>query len=147
MVFTVTSSNCKVKIARFYEFLFTLGWRYAKNKFPFPYNVTCFISKIQQFELPSFHSAWHQNRNAVSLKKSLLLIFSGITISSITRYVHAPEWTPDVFVDFRRPYWYTNMASPHKAPQRCVERFGKWLRNCEPQRPKTWKTYLYISLL
>ena len=25
MVFTVTSSNCKVKIARFYEFLFTLG--------------------------------------------------------------------------------------------------------------------------
>ena len=27
MVFSVTSSNCKVKIARFYEFLFTLGWR------------------------------------------------------------------------------------------------------------------------
>ena len=25
MVFTVTSSNCKVKIARFYEFLFPLG--------------------------------------------------------------------------------------------------------------------------
>ena len=25
MVFIVTSSNCKVKIARFYEFLFTLG--------------------------------------------------------------------------------------------------------------------------
>ena len=25
MVFTVTSSNCKVEIARFYEFLFTLG--------------------------------------------------------------------------------------------------------------------------
>ena len=25
MVFTVTSSNCKAKIARFYEFLFTLG--------------------------------------------------------------------------------------------------------------------------
>ena len=29
----------------------------------------CFTSKIQQFELPSFHSAWHQNRNAISLKK------------------------------------------------------------------------------
>ena len=29
----------------------------------------CFISKIQQFNLPSFHSAWHQNRNAASLKK------------------------------------------------------------------------------
>ena len=25
VVFTVTSSNCNVKIARFYEFLFTLG--------------------------------------------------------------------------------------------------------------------------
>ena len=25
MAFTVTSSNCKVKIARLYEFLFTLG--------------------------------------------------------------------------------------------------------------------------
>ena len=25
MVFTVTSSDCKVKKARFYEFLFTLG--------------------------------------------------------------------------------------------------------------------------
>ena len=27
MAFTVTSSNCKVKIVRFYEFLFTLGLR------------------------------------------------------------------------------------------------------------------------
>ena len=25
--FTVTSSDCKVKKARFYEFLFTQGWR------------------------------------------------------------------------------------------------------------------------
>ena len=33
--------------------------------------VARFISKIQQFEIPSFHSAWHQNRSAVSLKKSL----------------------------------------------------------------------------
>ena len=51
--------------------------------------VACFISKILQFELPSFHSAWRQDRNAVSLKKkSLLLIFSSITISSIRRYVY-----------------------------------------------------------
>ena len=27
LVFTVTPSNCKLKIARFYEFLFTRGWR------------------------------------------------------------------------------------------------------------------------
>ena len=49
--------------------------------------VACFISKILQFELPSFHR--RQDRNAVSLKKkSLLLIFSSITISSIRRYVY-----------------------------------------------------------
>ena len=50
--------------------------------------VAGLISKIQQFELPSFHSARHQNGNAVSLK-SLLLIFSSITISSIRRYFYA----------------------------------------------------------
>ena len=54
MVFTVTSSICKVKIARFYKFLLTLGWRYfVQVSIP----VAGFISKIQQFEL------------AVSLKK------------------------------------------------------------------------------
>ena len=40
--------------------------------------VACFISKIQQFELPSFHSAWHQNRNAVSSKKGLFSWFSAV---------------------------------------------------------------------
>ena len=30
-----------------------------------------FLFEVQQFELPSFHSAWHHNRNAISLKKSL----------------------------------------------------------------------------
>ena len=30
--FYSTSLNCKVKIARFYEFLFTLGWKLIKNK-------------------------------------------------------------------------------------------------------------------
>ena len=38
----------------------------------------CFISKIQQFEVPSFHSAWHQKRNAISLKKSLSAWFSAV---------------------------------------------------------------------
>ena len=44
MVFTVTSSDCKVKKARFYEFLFTLGWRLIGNKslykFPAPKHVS-----------------------------------------------------------------------------------------------------------
>ena len=35
----------------------------------------CFFSKIQQFELPSFHSAWNQSRNAVSLQKVSRLDF------------------------------------------------------------------------
>ena len=33
------------------------------------------MSKIYQFERPSFHSAWHQNRNSVSLKKVSSLDF------------------------------------------------------------------------
>ena len=41
----------------------------------------------------------------------------------------------------------TNMASPYKALQRCVKRFGRYLRNCAPQRPETWTNCLYISLL
>ena len=44
MVFTVTSSDCKVKKVRFYEFLFTLGWRLVGNtslyKFPAPKHVS-----------------------------------------------------------------------------------------------------------
>ena len=34
-----------------------------------------FIAKIKQFELPSLYSVWHQNRNAVSLKKVSSLDF------------------------------------------------------------------------
>ena len=34
-----------------------------------------FIAKIQQFELLSLYGAWHQNRNAVSLKKVSSLDF------------------------------------------------------------------------
>ena len=45
------------------------------------------------------------------------------------------------------PKRYTNMASPYKALQRCVKRFGKYLRNCGSQRPETWTNCLYISLL
>ena len=45
------------------------------------------------------------------------------------------------------PKRYTNMASPYKALQRCVKRFGKYLRNCGPQRPETWTNFLFIRLL
>ena len=31
--------------------------------------------------------------------------------------------------------------------ERYEKRFGKKLRNCGPQRPKTWTNCLYISLL
>ena len=40
----MTSSNCKVKTTRFYKFLFTLAWRWTKNKplykFPFPWHIS-----------------------------------------------------------------------------------------------------------
>ena len=59
-------------------------------------------------------------------KKSLLLIFSGITISNIRRYVYAhvcyscrvkrksllEKVNSISFVDFRRPYWCTNSGTP-----------------------------------
>ena len=45
------------------------------------------------------------------------------------------------------PKRYTNMASPYKALQRCVKRFGKYLRNCGSQRPEAWTNCLKISLL
>ena len=49
-------------------------WMFVQVLIP----VACFISKIQQFELPSFQSAWHQNRNAVSLKNSISSWFSAV---------------------------------------------------------------------
>ena len=33
------------------------------------------------------------------------------------------------------PKRYADMASPDKGLQRSVKRFGKYLRNCVPQRP------------
>ena len=59
-------------------------------------------------------------------KESLLLIFSGITISNIRRYVYAhvcyscrvkrksllEKVNSISFVDFRRPYWCTNSGTP-----------------------------------
>ena len=41
------------------------------------------------------------------------------------------------------PKWSTNMASPYKA----LQRFGKLLRNCGPQRREIWTNCLYTSLL
>ena len=42
--FPVTLSNCKVKTTKFYKFLFTLAWRWTKNKslykFPFPWHIS-----------------------------------------------------------------------------------------------------------
>ena len=42
--FPVTLSNCKVKTTKFYEFLFTLAWKWTKNKslykFPFPWHIS-----------------------------------------------------------------------------------------------------------
>ena len=91
MVFTVTSSDCKVKKARFYEFLFTLGWRLIGNKslYKFPAPQVCFISKFSSLNFRVF-TVRDTKIGMLSLwKKSLRLIFSSLTISRIRRYVYA----------------------------------------------------------
>ena len=54
MAFTVTSSNCKVKIAKFYTKL-KINKKLIFVQVFSP--VARFIPKIQEFELPSFQSA------------------------------------------------------------------------------------------
>ena len=88
-------------------------------------------------------------------KKSFLLIFGSMTVSSIRdkfmrKYASSQQKRKSFYrkselqmfsLISRRPYWCT------KTVQRCVKRFGKKLRNCGPQRSETWKNCLYISLL
>ena len=93
MVFTVTSSDCKVKKARFYEFLFTLGWRLIGNKslykFPAPKHVS-----FRKYSNLNFRVFTVRDTKIGMLshwkKPSLLFIFSSLTISRIKRcvYVH-----------------------------------------------------------
>ena len=91
MVFTVTSSDCKVKKARFYEFLFTLGWRLIGNKslykFPAPKHVS--FRKYSSLNFRVFTVRDTKIGMLSPWKKSLRLIFSSLTISSIRRYVYA----------------------------------------------------------
>ena len=78
VVCTVTSSNFKVKIAKFYEFLLTLRLKMKKNY----YNLCTSFQSRRMFHFentaiwPSCHSARHQNRNAFSLKKKSLRVSS-----------------------------------------------------------------------
>ena len=89
--FTVTSSDCKVKKARFYEFLFTLGWRLIVNKslykFPAPKHVS--FRKYSSLNVRVFTVRDTKIGMVSPWKKSLRLIFSSLTISSIRRYVYA----------------------------------------------------------
>ena len=91
MVFTVTLSDCKVKKARFYEFLFTLGWRLigntSLNKFSAPKHVS--FQKYSSLNFRVFTVRDTKIGSYLLEKKSLRLIFSSLTISSIRRYVYA----------------------------------------------------------
>ena len=91
MVFTVTSSDCKVKKARFYEFLFKLGWRLIGNtslyKFSAPKHVS--FRKYSSLNFRVFTVRDTKIGSYLLEKKSLRLIFSSLTISSIRRYVYA----------------------------------------------------------
>ena len=159
MVFTVTSSECKVKKARLYEFLSRLGWRTIENKsfykFPAPK-----LASFRKYTILNFRVFRVRDTKIGMLshwKKPFLLIFSSLTISSIKRCVFctrmlALEWKGRAFIEkvnSRCFCWFpaaklsTDMASPYKALQRCVKCFGKSLRNCGPQRPEIWKNCLY----
>ena len=56
--------------------------------------VACFISKIQK--LPSFQSAWHQNRNAVSLKKVSRLDFQQYSWLSFNGHLYKTVYKLDI---------------------------------------------------
>ena len=114
-----------------------------------------FVRRVQKINLcTSFHSCgmFHFENTAkntpkkecfLAEKQSLLLVFSSITISSIRRYVYVHVcWFSRERKSFYKkndlqkfllisgshicgPKWYTNMASPYKALQMCVGRFGK----------------------
>ena len=139
-----------------------------KNLYTSFQSRSMFLFEIQQFELPSFHSAWHHNRNAISLKKSLSSWFSAVWPFQVLEvmFMHTYGSSRVKRNSFYRkselrmflliscghisaPKQYTNMASPYKALQSCVKHFGKQLRNCGPQRSETWTNCLYtcISLL
>ena len=102
----------------------------------------CFISKIQQFELSSFHRVWHQNRNAVSLKKVSPLDFPQYNHFKYNMFKRTYASYRVKRKSFYRkselrvfflifgghigaPKQCTNMVSPYKALQRCVKCFGK----------------------
>ena len=91
MVFTVTSSDGKVKKARFYEFSFTLGWRLIGNKSLHKFSAPKHVSFRKHSSL-NFRVFTVRDTKIGMLspwKKSLRLIFSSLTISSIRRYVYA----------------------------------------------------------
>ena len=117
MVFTVTSSNCKVKTARVLRILIYTKLKINKvNLLKVCIPVACFISKIQQFELPSFHSAWHgmlfrwkkvspldfQQYNDFKYYK--ICLCARMLVLEWKERAFIEKWTPDVFVDFRPPY-------------------------------------------
>ena len=77
--------------ARFYEFLFTLGWRLIGNtslyKFPALKHVS--FRKYSSLNFRVFTVRDTKRGMLSPWKKSLRLIFSSLTISSIRRYVYA----------------------------------------------------------
>ena len=95
---------------------------------------------MQQFELPSSHSARHQNRNVVSLKKVIPLDFQLFNHFKVLKdmflrtyassrvkrksFYRKSELQMFLFISSGH-ILFTNMASPYKALQRRVKCFGK----------------------
>ena len=110
--------------------------------------VNVFLRKLMKFlrkkEAYTTHSAWHQKRNAVSLKKGRSSWFSAVYAFQVLEdmFMHTYASSRVKRKSFYRkselqtfllisgghigaPKRCTNMASPYKALQRCMKRFGQ----------------------
>ena len=136
MVLTVTSPNCKVKIARFYESLFPLA-SFHSCSMPHIENTAIWTSEFSQCVKSILECCLIE-------KKPLLLIFNSITILSITGLMfmrtYASSWVKrkgfyrkselQMFLlisggHIGGPKRSTNMVSPYKALQSCTKHFVK----------------------
>ena len=145
MVFTVTSSNCEVKIARFYEFLFTLGWRQKKSKsldkFPFPQLISCRKYSNLNFRVFTVRNTkigiLSQLKKAPPLdfqqynhfKYQKICLYARMLVLERKEGAFVEKVNSKVFVDFRRPYWCTKTVHQHgvltQSSTKVCETFGQ----------------------
>ena len=101
------SSSSKIKLARYFEFLSTPGWRWPKNKsfYKFPILKKKTIFWISKF----FQCMKWLEQSCLVPKISLLVIFVYAHVCNLTsegKVLFPLKWILDVFY-FQLPYWCT----------------------------------------